>query len=78
MYRGCALSPNDPLKQQCIEVAYANQILSQEILTYLWSDMSKGFNAALPFTSERWRFSPQIMEYNEREGWRSPEELLTC
>ena len=28
---------------------------------------SKKFNAALSFTSERWRFSPQRIEYNERE-----------
>ena len=37
-------------------------------LTYLRSVMSNGFNAALLFTSERLCFSPQIIEYNEREG----------
>ena len=32
------------------------------------SVMSKGFNAALPFSLGKWRFSPQTIEYNEREG----------
>ena len=35
---------------------------------------SNKVNAALSFTSERWRFSPQRIEYNEREGWSSQSE----
>ena len=54
-------------------VVFANQILSPKSIAYL-SLPSVGhlqwvrFNAVLPFTSERWRFNPQIIEYNEREG----------
>ena len=38
------------------------------VYRYTRTQPAKGFNAALTFISERWRFSPQIIEYNEREG----------
>ena len=57
--------------------AYSRILIAWCQKLHICRSWCSSFNAALPFTSERWHFKLQVIEYDEREGQCSPEELLT-